>query len=98
MAAINPYNKPDSPLAVPTSSARAGEVVVPDDSTDLSTVCRGIWVGNGGDVAVIMLADREAGGDTVTVFKSVPSGFLLPICAVRVASFGTTASDMIALS
>jgi hypothetical protein len=67
--------------------------ITPSDSTNFTRgVCRGIWVGTGGDISIV---DKH--GNTA-VWKNVPNGTLLPIRALRVNSTGTvTASDMLAL-
>ena len=67
------------------------EAVTPDDSTDLTNVTRGLYVGTGGDLVVIM-----QGGQTIT-FTAVPTGAVLPIRVSRVKSTSTTASDIVAL-
>jgi hypothetical protein len=74
-----------------TYSARKGVAVTKSDSTILETT-RGLWVGTGGDVAVIF-AD---GGSAVTI-PSVLGGTLLPIQVTKVMSTNTTASGMVAL-
>lgn len=64
--------------------------VTPSDSADLTSVCRALYVGVGGDVAVI-----TAGGDTVTL-KNVSSGQILDFVRVkRVLSTGTAATNII---
>jgi len=72
-----------------TSPARSAFEITPNDSTDLSSVTRALWVGTEGDVVVIMQS-----GDEVT-FSTV-SG-LLPIAVSRVKSTNTTASDIVGL-
>lgn len=53
---------------------------------------RAIYIGTGGDVAII------AQGDTAAVtLKNVPSGSLLPISTLKVMSTNTTATDMVGL-
>lgn len=57
----------------------------------------GIYVGTGGDVAV-MPADQEGKTSPAAVtFKNVPAGTVLPIQVVKVMSTNTTASDMVGL-
>jgi hypothetical protein len=63
--------------------------VTPSDSNDLASNTRGIYVGTGGDVKVTM-----AGGQQVT-FKNLTGGMIHPICAVRIWSTGTTATDIL---
>ena len=84
MANAGAHNTPN-----PSGKAYA---VTPNDSTDLTTVTRGIYVGTGGNLRVNM-ADN---GNTVT-FPNVQDGTLLPIRVSRVLSTSTTASDIVAL-
>jgi hypothetical protein len=69
--------------------ARYAETVVP--GTPFTKTCIGIYVGTGGDVAVVM-----AGDGTTKVHKNVPNGGLLVVSATQVAVSGTTATDMLA--
>lgn len=73
------------------SPARRAAAVTPHDSTMLSYVTRGIYVGGAGNVAVL-----TAGGDTV-VFTAVPAGTLLPLRVNRVNSTNTTATAIVAI-
>ena len=65
--------------------------ITPNDGTDLTQVCRAIWVGTGGDVALV-----SPSGGTAT-FKNVADGTLLPCRASRVKVTGTTATDIVGL-
>lgn len=76
-------------IASMTPATRAA-AVTPNDSTDLATDARALYIGTTGNVSVI-----TAGGDTVT-FTAVPVG-LLPVSVSRVRSTGTTASNILAL-
>jgi len=64
--------------------------IVPNDSTDLTTDARALYVGVGGDIRV-----TTSGGNTVT-FRNVPVG-ILPVRIQRVFALGTTASDLVAV-
>jgi len=77
-------------LSVDFASANAAEVT-PSDTTNLTAVTRGIWVGTTGDIKV----DLAISG-TAVVLKSVPVG-LLQVQATRIYSTGTTASNLVAL-
>jgi len=68
-------------------------LVVPSDSTDLATVTRAIYVGNGGAVTVNM-----ADSGTSITFANVPTGTTLPIRVSRIKATLTVATDIIALS
>ncbi|WJR67242.1 hypothetical protein QTA58_00260 [Neorhizobium sp. CSC1952] len=85
MAATNPYGA-DVDVLGPASNA---EAVTPSDSTDLTHVSRGLYVGVAGDISVIM-----RGGQTVTI--SVQAG-LHPLAVSRVRASGTTATGIVAI-
>lgn len=73
------------------SSASGAIAVTPHDTTALTTNARALYVGTGGNVAVLMVD-----GTTVT-FTNVQDGTILPIRIQRVNSTNTTASNMVAL-
>ena len=52
---------------------------------------RAIYVGTGGDIALV-----DAAGNAVT-FKAVPQGSVLPVRARAVRVAGTTAADLVGL-
>lgn len=66
--------------------------VTPSDDVDLTTLTRGLFVGVGGDVAVIM-----SGNLIATTFKNVGDGQILPIIVRRVMATNTTATNIVAL-
>ncbi len=65
--------------------------ITPSNTTALPIMCRGIYVGVGGDITVISNA-----GNTVT-FTGVPQGVLLPIVAQFVKLTGTTATNLVGI-
>ena len=68
------------------------ETVTKSDATNFTNgVCRGIFVGGAGAVAVV-----DVDGTAVT-FTGVVAGSILPVQAVRVNSTNTTATNMVAL-
>lgn len=73
------------------SPATHAAAVTPNDSADLGTVSRSLYVGVTGDVKV---TTRD--GDT-EVFVAVPAGSWMPVAAKKVFATGTTASAIIAL-
>lgn len=75
-----------SGLASPAQHAAA---VTPNDSTDLTSASRALFVGSAGDISVIM-----AGGETVTFANA--SGWM-PIRVSRVRATDTTASNIVAV-
>lgn len=86
---------------VPPGQAIDWFPIVPSDTVDISAdstnnpdgylVCSGIFVGTGGNIALV-----EAGG-SVTTFKNIANGQFLPVSARRVNATNTTATDLIAL-
>ncbi|MEM7470454.1 MAG: hypothetical protein AAF340_03815 [Pseudomonadota bacterium] len=73
------------------SPARGGEQVSPSDTVALAQVSRALFVGQGGDLSVVM-ADG-----TPLLFEAVPGGTMLPVRVERVASSGTSATGIVAL-
>jgi hypothetical protein len=76
-----------------TDPASVGVAVTPSDTVNISADsmrCRGIYVGTGGSLSILM----DNGSVT---FANVPTGSLLPIRTRRVNSTGTTATDLVAL-
>jgi hypothetical protein len=65
--------------------------VTPNDSTDLTNVTRGIFVGGAGALKV-----TTVGGESVTL-TGVAAGSVLRIRATRIWSTGTTATTIAAL-
>lgn len=87
--------------SVEDSGASRLQVVIPSN-TDLLTGVRALWIGNGGDVAILATGDAldaqpKAGSGTVVVLANVPSGSVLPISARKVMSTSTTATSVVAL-
>ena len=74
-----------------TAPAEGAAAVTPNDSTDLTTLSRALYVGSGGSIAVVV-----ADGSTVT-FVGVLSGSVLPVRVSRVLATGTTATNIVAL-
>lgn len=66
--------------------------VTPNDSTDLATTARALYVGGAGNVSIDDLSGR-----TAVVFTAVPAGMILPVRAKRVRATGTTATNIVAL-
>jgi hypothetical protein len=64
--------------------------ITPDDTADLETTARALWIGTGGTLRV-----TTAGGETVT-FRGVVPG-VLPVRTARVHATGTTAGDIVAV-
>ncbi|WP_108258444.1 spike base protein, RCAP_Rcc01079 family [Mangrovicoccus ximenensis] len=77
-----------------TSPATSGQSVTPNDSTDLQTHSRALFIGSGGSLAVDLVDSAE--GDTL-ILQNVQAGMIYPLRARRVRSSGTTASGIINL-
>ncbi len=88
MPATDPFSTNATGLDAPALHAFA---ITPDDNNDLAIATRGIYVGVGGDVAVV-----TAGGETVTL-KNASAGTTLPVRVARVKATGTTATNLIGL-
>jgi len=68
-----------------------GSAVTPNDAADLALPARALWIGAGGTLRVTTLKG------TVLNFTAVPSGFVMPVAAVRVHATGTTCTGIVAL-
>lgn len=73
------------------SSARAPYPVIPDDTTALPCVPKGIYVGTGGDVTL-----RGIDGDSDVTYRNLPDASYIAVRASHVRYSGTTAADLIA--
>lgn len=67
-------------------------VVVPSDSQDIA-IPKGLYVGVGGDIA--MIGEDDTG--EARVWKNVVSGSILPFRPKRIYATGTTATNILAL-
>lgn len=81
-----PYRAADG-----TGAARRGFAVTPSDAADLTAETRALYIGQGGDLALIL-----SSGDAITL-SGVISGSLLPLRATRVKATGTTAGQIVGL-
>lgn len=72
--------------------AEAADAITPSDSTDLTRMTRAVYVGQTGDLSVIL-----ASGDTVS-FASVQAGSIYPLRVQRVLATGTTAGGLVGLA
>lgn len=85
MAYPNPFQSIPSGLTGPCSDAIE---ITPDDTNDLSSVVRCLYIGAAGTIKI-----KTVAGNDVTF--TVPSGTLLPWGAQRVYATGTTASGIV---
>jgi len=74
-----------------TFSSPGFVAITAHDSNNISSPVRAIYVGVGGDVAVVGL------DGTAVTFKNVPTGAILPVQAIRVNSTNTTATNMVGM-
>jgi hypothetical protein len=86
-AAIDDYGQLQAGLDSPYRHAAA---VTPSDTVDLSDVTRAIYVGGAGNIALI-----TEGGETVTL-TGATVGTVYRICASRIKSTSTTATNLVA--
>ena len=87
--ATDEYGSYQGGLSSPASEAFA---ITPHNTNELAKTTRGIYVGTGGDLSVVL----RNGGAAVT-FSDVPSGVILPVRATKVMATGTTASGLVGL-
>jgi hypothetical protein len=71
--------------------ARRAQGVTPNDTTDLSVVAKALYLGVGGDVALIPAGDAAA-----VTLKDHAAGYVA-VQARRVLATGTTAANIVAL-
>lgn len=81
----------DQPTINQLTSGRRAAAITKSDSTVLE-VTRAIYVGTGGDVAVLMVDDTSA-----VTFPNVQTGTMLELRVTKVMSTNTTASNMVAI-
>ena len=79
----------DSPIA----PAQACFAVTPTDLADLPRVTKALYVGQGGDIALV-----PARGDSHVTFRNVPTGCILDVRVRAIRATGTTASDLVGLA
>jgi hypothetical protein len=66
-----------------------------DDTTDLTTYAKALYIGVSGDVTIVLAGDRSTNGVGV-LFKAVPVG-ILAVQVRRILATGTTATNIVAL-
>lgn len=85
----DPFQNHGSGLDSPALHAAA---VTPNDSTDLTTTARGLYIGGAGNVTL-----DTAGGETTVAFVGLTAGSVLPVRVARVRATGTTATNIVAI-
>jgi hypothetical protein len=71
------------------------KAVAPSDTVDLADTPKALYVGTGGDIA--MIGDNEPAGAAALVWRNVPAGAIVPFRPRRILLTGTTAADMLAI-
>jgi hypothetical protein len=79
----------------PHDAARQSYVVVPNNSSNLPTACRGLYVGVTGNVKVLLIDDPSGGEGTV--FANLVAGVVHPLACRKVFATGTTATSIVAV-
>jgi hypothetical protein len=74
-----------------TAPAADAFTITPDDSANLASFVRSIYVGNSGHINVTTVSN------TTLLFQNVPAGFILPVRAGKVSNTGTTATNLVGL-
>lgn len=68
-----------------------GFVITPSDTTEFTQPTRVLYIGNTGDITVVMIS-----GTTLS-FTNVTSGQILPFRVSKVMATGTTATNIIGM-
>ncbi len=74
------------------SPARGSTAITPNDSTELTSVTKAVYVGSGGNIT-----GRLVGDTTDTVFENIQDGAILPVQFKLIKATGTTASAIVGL-
>ena len=84
---------PSTNPVITSDPAAQFAAVTPSDSTNLTATARALYVGGGGNVAIVG-TDPNA---TAVTFVGVLAGTILPTRCIRVNSTNTTATNIVAL-
>lgn len=74
---------------VPSGGGRSAFAITPNDSTDLATAARAVYVGGSGDIRV-----QDLDGNDITLSGAV-AGSTIPLAVKRVYSTNTTATNLV---
>lgn len=74
-----------------TAPADHAFAITPHDGADLDEVTRALYVGSGGNLAIVFAGGSEAS------LLNVQSGTVLPLRCRRIKATGTTATDLVGL-
>jgi hypothetical protein len=73
----------------PAKNLRA---ITPNDTTPLTFIPKALYIGVGGNIAMIAQEDSEA-----VTLQNIASGSIIPVRAKIILNTGTTASNIVAL-
>lgn len=74
------------------SPARGAVAITPNDSTELASIPKALYVGNGGTIV-----GQAVGSNTDISFTGVPTGAILPVQFKLIKATGTTATNIVGL-
>jgi len=69
------------------------QAITPSDSSTITPTLNGLYVGSGGDVALMLEQNSAA-----VTFSNVPSGSILPLRIKQVMATNTTATYLVGLN
>jgi hypothetical protein len=78
-----------------SAQARLADLVVTSDNVDLTDIPKALYVGVGGDIAMIGVGASSL--SLGVTWKNVPSGAILPFRPRRILATGTTATNILAI-
>ena len=87
---FDPFESSSDSLIAPAKSAFA---IIPDDTADLPSATKAVYVGTGGDITA-----RPVDSDIDVLFRNVVAGTILPVRIRAVRVGGTTAADLVGLA
>ncbi|MHA7820218.1 MAG: spike base protein, RCAP_Rcc01079 family [Erythrobacter sp.] len=87
----------DDPFAGTTNSLISPALdcfeITPDDSSDLTTATKAIYIGIGGDIVL-----RAVGSDSDVTLRNTIGGSIIDVRVRAIRSTGTTATDIVGLA
>lgn len=87
---FDPFEASSDSLIAPAKTAFE---IVPDETADLPSATKAIYIGTGGDITA-----RPVDADTDVAFRNVVAGTVLPVRLRAVRAGGTTAADLVGLA
>jgi hypothetical protein len=77
----------------PMTPAENCFTITPSDSAELPCATKAIYIGEGGDVALIPVRGKKA-----VTFRNLPSGAILDVRVRAIRATGTTARELVGLA